>query len=100
MSNIPETLILAFDGRITYSFVRAGKHAFSVFGGPFEGKLTGKRFGSVRLHHIARLSWNHIPALEARYVSDLPLLYGMRYGGCNLKYQFEHNDITVLDLNP
>src|SRR5262249_22785782 len=53
-------------------------------------------------HHIARLSLNHIPALEARYVYvfDLPLLYGMRYGGCNLKYQFEDNDITVLDLNP
>jgi hypothetical protein len=92
-----ETLILAFDGTATYSFARSEAHAFSVFGGPMECKITGKRFAPYRLHHIARLSDTHLPVLG---LSDLPLVYGMCYSGCNLTYQFEDNDITVLDLSP
>jgi hypothetical protein len=99
---MPETLVLAFDGIATYSFGRTEKHASSVFGGPMECEITGKRFGPFRLHHIARLSENQLPVLGShRYVFELPLIYGMCYGGCRLAYQFEERyDITVLNLSP
>ena len=92
-----ETLILAFDGRATYSFSRAEKHSFSVFGGPMECKISGKRPVPDRLHQIGRLNDNDLPILgPPRYVFDLPLLYGLRYSGGNLTYKFEHSDISVL----
>jgi hypothetical protein len=95
---MPEVLVLAFDGGATYSFVRQEKYSWSVFGGPNESRVIGKRFGPVQLHQIARLSSSHFPTLEDTYVS-LPLLYGMRYGGGSLTYQFEGNDLTVLEMS-
>jgi hypothetical protein len=95
---MPEVLVLAFDGSATYSFVRQEKQSFSVFGGPNEGKVVGKRFRNVQLHQIACLSPNHLPTLGA-YISDLPLLYGLRYGGGGLTYQFKYDDITILEMD-
>jgi hypothetical protein len=90
---MPETLLLAFDGKMTYSFGHAEEHSFSVFGGPIDCNIRGKR--SYRLHQIARLNHNHLPTLGApTYVLDLPLIYGMYYSGGNLTYEFEHTDIT------
>jgi hypothetical protein len=97
---MPEILILAFDGSETYSFVRQEKHSFSVFGGPSESKIIGNRFGSVRLHQIARLNHNHLPTLGTTYAFDLPLHYAMCYGGDgDVTYQFEHDDITILEMS-
>lgn len=93
-----EVLLLAFDGSATYSFVRHEKQSFSVFGGPNESKIVGKRFGTVQLHQIARLSAGHLPTLRDTYVSDLPLHYGLRYDGGGISYHFEGNDITVLEM--
>lgn len=94
---MPETLLLAFDGSATYSFSRAEKHSFSVFGGPRECKIRGKRPVPDQLHYIARLNHNDLPILgPPRYVFDLPLLYGLRYSGGNLAYRFENSDISVL----
>jgi hypothetical protein len=93
-----EVLVLAFDGTATYSFVRQEKQSFSVFGGPNEGKLLGKRFGKVKLHQIAHLSASHLPTLRDTYVHDLPLHYGLRHDGGGLTYQFQGDDITILQL--
>lgn len=60
-----DTLLLAFDGRTTYSFGRLHSHSYSVFGGPFEFKVVGKRFRQVRLHQIARLAQHHLPLLNS-----------------------------------
>jgi hypothetical protein len=94
---MPETLILAFDGRTTYSFSRADKQAASVFGGPMEYRVSGKRPVPDRLHLVARLSHNDLPILgPPSYVFHLPLLYGLRYNEGKFAYQFEHTDIKVL----
>jgi hypothetical protein len=94
---MPETLLLVFDGTTTYSFSRADKQAASVFGGPMEYKISGKRPVPDRLHHIARLNHNDLPFLGyPRHIWDLPLLYGLRYSDGNLTYQFENTDINVL----
>jgi hypothetical protein len=96
-----DTLLLVFHGDTTYALVRSPKHSASYFGGPLEEKVTGKRFGPRQLHHIANLSKHQIAVLgPPRYVPEVPLIYGMCYSGCLLKYQFDHNDITVLDLDP
>ena len=93
-----ETLIIAFDGSATYSFGRAEQRSFSVFGGPMDHKVSGKKSAFYRLHHIARLNHNLLPILgPPRYVFDLPLLYGICYDAGTFTYQFEHYDITVLD---
>jgi hypothetical protein len=95
---MPEILILAFDGGATYAFSRADRHSWSVFGGPMQCKISGKRPVPDRLHYIARLSFNHLPILgPPNYVFDLPLLYGLRYRGGTLAYKFEHSDISVLE---
>jgi len=94
---MPETLLLAFDGKATYTFTRAEKHSFSVFGGPRDYKITGKRPLADNLHYIARLNHNDLPILgPPSYVFDVPLLYGLRYLNGNLAYRFEHSDISVL----
>jgi hypothetical protein len=94
---MPEILILAFDGATTYSFGRADKQAASVFGGPMEYKISGKRPVPDWVHLVARLNHNDLSILgPPRYIFDLPLLYGLRYSDGNLAYQFEHTDIKVL----
>jgi hypothetical protein len=94
---VPETLLLAFDGKHTYCFGRAEKQSFSVFGGPMDYKISGKRPIPDRLHQIALLNHNDLPILgPPRYVFGLPLLYGMRYSGPDLTYKFEHSDVTIL----
>jgi hypothetical protein len=92
-----ETLLFAYDGKTTYSFSRAEKYSFSVFGGPRDFKIKGKRAGADRLHYIACLNHNDLPILGApSYVHELPLLHGLRYVNGNLKYQFEYSDISIL----
>lgn len=93
---MPETLIVAFDGKATHTFTRAEKRSFSVFGGPREFKITGKRPVADKLHYIARLNHNDLPILGSpSYVFDLPLLYGLRYLNGNLSYQFKNRDISI-----
>src|SRR5262249_34364444 len=94
---MPETLLLAFDGKATYTFTRAEKHSFSVFGWPRDCKITAKRPVADKLHSLARLTHHDLPILgPPSYVFDLPLLYGLRYLNGNMAYQFEHSDISVL----
>lgn len=94
---MPETLILAFDGKMTYSFTRTEKHSFSAFGGPRDYTLIGNRPEDDRLHFIARLNHNDLPVLgPPNYVFDLPLLYGLRYRSGKLDYRFKQSEIAVL----
>jgi hypothetical protein len=92
-----ETLLTAFDGKSAFSFGRSEKFSYSEFGGPNEFRISGKRSSSLRLHKIARLSCSHFPIGDTSYVSELPLLYGMLYGGSGLTYRFESSEIHVLE---
>jgi hypothetical protein len=97
MSDKHEDLVLAFHGGYTYALVRSQHCTFSVFGGPYGGKIGGKRFGPSHLHHIACLAGYHCGLT----FGDLPLLYGMRYDGCQLTYKVGgYSNITVLEMSP
>jgi hypothetical protein len=53
------------------------------------------------LHHIARLFPRDIPALESSFLYNLPLIYGLAFGGCQLKYQvLSSSRVKVLALTP
>jgi hypothetical protein len=96
-----EPLVFAFhDGRL-YTFERAETWSASHFGGPLPYTITGKSFGPKPLHAIVTLGSRHIPALDRPYLSQLPLVYGMHYDGCELEYRvnFSH-DIEVLRTVP
>lgn len=96
-----EPLVLVFRECVVYSLVRAAKHTFSCFGGPLEMSVTGRRLGRRPLHKIAHISDQHVPLSgSSRYVSDIPLIYGMRYSGCSLKYKFKFREINILELDP
>jgi hypothetical protein len=70
-------------------YERSTKFSHSYFGGPphFSFKFTGKPFGTRPIHHVMTLYWNILPGIEKKGFSDLPLFYGLRYGGCRMKYE-------------
>ncbi len=90
-----------FHDGVVYGLVRSQEHSFSSFGGPLEIEVSGRQLGHHRLHKIAKLSFHHIPVLgPPLYVFDVPLIYGMRYSGCAIKYLFESGKIEVKDIDP
>lgn len=96
-----EILLFAFHDDTLYAFGRAEKYSASVFGGPSRAKVTGRAFGPKPLHHIACLAACHIPALGAHYLFDLPLVYGMHYDECELRYRVDYgHQIELLDIVP
>lgn len=100
MGSSEELVSVHVDGR-TYSFTRGDSEAGSIFGGPLERALRGVRFGPARLHHIATLTSRSLPQLAApKYIFSLPLVYGMRFEGCELEYVFGTNEIDIRRIAP
>jgi len=96
-----EQLVFAYCDGTSFAFERAPTHAWSMFGGPLEAKLSGVGHGPKPLHMIARLSSEHLPALARHHVFNLPLLYGMCYDGCSLEYRVELGlKVELLKLSP
>jgi len=96
-----ETLLFAFHDETLYAFQRAERYSASVFGGPWRAKVTGQAFGPQPLHHIGRLAASHIPALGAHHLFDLPLIYGMHYDECRMRYRVVYgHEIELLDILP
>jgi len=101
MTNKPETLVFAFYQNVLYSFARAESHTYSVFGGPLDIEISGKSLGMQPPHLIAYLSNTIAPLTTSSHsIPDIPLVYGMCYSGCVIKYQFEINKINILELDP
>jgi hypothetical protein len=96
-----ETLLYAFHNETLYTFERAERLSGSHFGGPFQAEFSGQTFGPKPLHLIACLGSLHIPVLSEPYRNQMPLIFGMRYDGCELVYRFESNRrVEVLRINP
>jgi hypothetical protein len=94
-------LLFAFHDATLYTFERASRYSPSVFGGPLNAKITGRRFGPKPLHLVASLCGWHIPVLSKNYFFELPLLYGLHYNGCRIDYRIGHtHQIELLDLTP
>ena len=53
------------------------------------------------LHHIATLNHNHLTVLgPPQYVWELPLVYGLFYSGCTLRYKFQRSEVAIQSLEP
>jgi hypothetical protein len=96
-----EPLVFAFHDDTLYTFERAPRYSPSVFGGPLNAKISGRRFGPKPLHLVASLCGLHIPALSENYLVELPLIYGLHYNGCQLDYRvaFTHQ-VELLGIAP
>jgi hypothetical protein len=90
-------LVFAFHDNTLYTFERADRLTASCFGGTLR-KISGRPFGPKPRHRIASLGQLHIPE---RHISDLPLVYGMHYGGCELSYRVEPGwRVELLQIDP
>jgi hypothetical protein len=96
-----EQLVLAYCDGTVVSFERAQKHSPSVFGGPMEVEFSGIEHGPKPLHMIARLAREHFAPSSQNHLFDIPLLYGMCYDGCSIKYRVDViGKIKLLELTP
>jgi hypothetical protein len=96
-----EPLVFAFHNQTLYRFERADQRTASFFGGPLRVEFSGQPFGPKPLHLIACLSSLHIPALSKPFLTSLPLIYGMHYGGCELSYRvMSHCKLEILRMTP
>jgi hypothetical protein len=102
MLRAAENLVLAFYHNATYALVRAVNPYSAIFGGPPEYSVAGKSYGPCRLHHIASLGCSFLQGALGRsdLFANVPLVYGMCYDGCRLRYQYGYGKITILELNP
>jgi hypothetical protein len=96
-----DSLVLVFHDKKLYRFERAERLSGSHFGGPLEAEFSGEPFGPKPLHLIARLGSLHISALSQFYLSQMPLVFGMHYDGCELVYHIEsERKIEILRIAP
>jgi hypothetical protein len=96
-----EQLVLAFHDDKKFCFERAPVRSESTFGGPMIPQIEGVEYGPKPLHMIAELSWMHMPALsEESHINKLPLIYGMHYSGCTLRYRVGGAGIELLEIEP
>lgn len=94
---VEEQLVFAFHKDRMFAFERAQLQTDSCFGGPLEVDLSGVEHGPRPLHLIARLGGSHILGLGF----GLPLIYGMSYSGCDLRYRIDGvGKIEILKLQP
>lgn len=81
-------------------FVASEKLSNSYFGGPLSIQVGGKAHGPDALHQFVVLSPSDIPLLRECHL-HLPLLYGMRFSDCRLRYHLKSfQEIDVLEINP
>ncbi len=96
-----EPLIFAFHNDRFYTFERTDRLSHSVFGGPMMSTVSGKPFGPKPLHVIACIGGWHIPALHNHQLVELPLLYGLHYSGCEMRYRVKiGRHIELLNITP
>jgi len=96
-----ETLVFGFHDQTLYKFEQADKRTVSYFGGPLWADFTGKSFGPKPLHQVACLGQLHIRALGRHRLTELPLIFGMHYSGCELSYRIEtRRKIEILRIEP
>jgi hypothetical protein len=96
-----ENLVLVFQDNAVYMLVRGVDQCLGFFGGPLEYELAGQSCGRRRLHQIASLSLNLLRVLgRPDLIDEIPLVYGMCYDGCRLRYEYDSSKIRILELKP
>jgi len=97
----PDELAYAHFAGTTTTFVRSALPGASCFGGEVRHRLKGLEFGPRRLHQACVLSLDDlkIPPLGLQ-VQSLPLLHGLSFDGCHLKYAVSPESVDVLSMSP
>jgi hypothetical protein len=96
----PQPLVFIHAANTVHRFVASPQECSSYFGGPLELDVRGKKPGPAPLHQIANISAADIPVLKKHHFS-LPLLYGMQFDGCSLKYHFDSiSTVKLLEFEP
>jgi hypothetical protein len=95
-----EQVVQAFHEGNIYSFVQAGESSPSTFGGPLPFNISGATHGPRPLHLIAHLSQRQMGVKGSAFSSGVPLIYGMSYEGCEIRYQVKSTKIEILEIDP
>ncbi len=94
-------LLSVFHSGMVVPFVRGYVHSRSQFGGPLEWRVSGATWGPRPLHQIALLSMRHLQLpFPGGAVSEIPLLYGLCFSGCEIAYGFNESAIDVAEIEP
>lgn len=100
---LPEKLlypVLFHEGQ-SYFLERSDAHTGSYFGGPMEETISGIKHGPHQLHHIATLNGHCFkPLWDVIGVFHLPLIFGMRFDGCHMKYRVSATGVQILEMSP
>jgi hypothetical protein len=94
MSDTSPLLSAYFNG-VAHHFDVTKEFTTSYFGGPLEQKMYGPFRNSSKLHQIAVIGSSDRPDKAVRYKRDLPLLYGLRFSGCDVAYQSINRQVDV-----
>jgi hypothetical protein len=98
---VAEQLVYAFHAGTMVSFERAASHSASWFGGPLEQSLSGAQHGPKPLHHIATLALHQLGASARNFVSTIPLLYGLCYDSCDIRYRMVGSTkLELVEMSP
>jgi hypothetical protein len=99
-AKVSPTLVHVYAQDRHYQLVATETRAHSYFGGPHEMQIGGKACGPAAMHHFVLLSPTDIPLLREHHL-HLPLLFGMQFDGCRLKYHLKSfREIVILDIAP
>ncbi|WP_434034739.1 hypothetical protein [Cupriavidus sp. a3] len=83
-----DQLLIVFHSGKVYSYSGTRQETSSYFGGPISGKLSGIPHGPALPHQVAKLDRADLPLPKGESeLSDLVLIYGFRFDGCELEYE-------------
>src|SRR5688572_11980393 len=86
---------VAYHDGAAYFFEPTDRYSGTYFGGPCEAPVTGVGYGPEPLHHIMTVDDDDVPIISP------PLLYGLRYSGCDLTYRISDDDeCEILKMEP
>jgi len=89
-----------YKGKVT-TFKKSKEFGMSYFGGPGQYIFRGEEFGPRKLHHIATIDSGQIGEHCNDFYARIPLLYGLCFDGCEIKYKNVLTDrIEVLHIDP
>jgi hypothetical protein len=90
-----EALVIVYQAGNVTSLVRSSTRSPSAFGGPGRYDVAGDRLAKP-VHHIATINARHLAVTDSRrHFFELPLMYGLFYDGCSLRYEFGRGSIIV-----
>lgn len=96
----PEDILFVRHAGWTTAFSPGELPTASRFGGPLESSLFGTRFGPRKLHQIAFIAFADLRTPVLKSFPGLPLLYGMCFDGCDLKYRVSERDVDIERITP